>query len=76
MTGFTVVLYNCFSSSKFLFLFILEINIAFNNLSVIADRSVFISHCLGLQLRVRTRKIIFLFLNQNISCGYSKEPSQ
>ena len=23
-----------------------------------------------------TKKIIFLFLNQNICCGYSKEPSQ
>ena len=26
--------------------------------------------------RVRNRKIIFLFLNQNICCEYSKEPSQ
>ena len=26
--------------------------------------------------RVCNRKIIFLFLNQNICCGYSKEPSQ
>ena len=30
----------------------------------------------GLYLRVCNRKIIFLFLNQNICCGYSKEPSQ
>ena len=30
----------------------------------------------GLQLRVRNRNLIFLFLNQNICCGYSKEPSQ
>ena len=30
----------------------------------------------GLQLKVCNRKIIFLFLNQNICCGYSKEPSQ
>ena len=30
----------------------------------------------GLWLRVSTRKIIFLFLNQNICCGYSKELSQ
>ena len=29
----------------------------------------------GLKLRVRTKKIIFLFLNQNLWCGYSKEPS-
>ena len=28
----------------------------------------------GLQLEVRNRKIIFLFLIQNICCGYSKEP--
>ena len=27
-------------------------------------------------LRVRNRKIIFLFLNQNICCGYSMERSQ
>ena len=30
----------------------------------------------GLQIRVRTRKLFFLFLNQNICCGYSKESSQ
>ena len=29
----------------------------------------------GPQLRVCTKKLIFLFLNQNICCGYSKEPS-
>ena len=27
-------------------------------------------------LRMRNEKLIFLFLNQNIYCGYSKEPSQ
>ena len=30
----------------------------------------------GLQLRVRNENSIFLFLSQNICCGYSKEPSQ
>ena len=30
----------------------------------------------GLLLIVRNRKIILLFLNQSICCGYSKEPSQ
>ena len=30
----------------------------------------------GLQFKMHNRKIIFLFLNQNICCGYSKEPSQ
>ena len=30
----------------------------------------------GLKLRVRNENIIFLFLNQNICCGYTKEPSQ
>ena len=30
----------------------------------------------GLKLRVRNRKLTFLFFNQNICCGYSKEPSQ
>ena len=30
----------------------------------------------GLQIRVRNWKLFFLFLNQNICCGYSKEPSR
>ena len=30
----------------------------------------------GLLLGVCTKKILFLFLNQYICCGYSKEPSQ
>ena len=30
----------------------------------------------GFYLRVCNRKIVFLFLNQNICCGYSKEPSE
>ena len=30
----------------------------------------------GPQIRVRNLKLFFLFLNQNICCGYSKEPSQ
>ena len=29
----------------------------------------------GPQIRVRNWKLFFLFLNQNICCGYSKEPS-
>ena len=29
-----------------------------------------------LKLRGRTKKIFFLFLKQNICCGYSKEPSK
>ena len=29
----------------------------------------------GAQIRVRNRKLFFLFLNQNICCGYSKEQS-
>ena len=33
-------------------------------------------HISGLHLRVDTKKLDFLFLNQNICCGYSKEPSQ
>ena len=28
----------------------------------------------GLLLRVRNENLIYLFLNQNICCGYSKEP--
>ena len=32
--------------------------------------------CTGLQVRVHTGILFFLFLNQNICCGYSKEPSQ
>ena len=30
----------------------------------------------GLELRVHNKNVTFLFLNQNICCGYSKEPSQ
>ena len=30
----------------------------------------------GSQIRVRNLNLFFLFLNQNICCGYSKEPSQ
>ena len=30
----------------------------------------------GLQINVRNWKLFFLFLNQNICCGYSNEPSQ
>ena len=30
----------------------------------------------GLQIRVRNWILFFLFLNQNICCGYSKESSQ
>ena len=30
----------------------------------------------GLQLRVHDQNLIFLFLNQNVCGGYSKEPSQ
>ena len=30
----------------------------------------------GLKLRVRSKNLIFLFLNQNIYLGYSKEPPQ
>ena len=30
----------------------------------------------GLQIKVHTEKLFFLFLNQNTCCGYSKEPSQ
>ena len=29
----------------------------------------------GPQIRLRNRKLFFLVLNQNICCGYSKEPS-
>ena len=32
-------------------------------------------HHPGLQIRVWNRKLLFLFLNQNICCGDSKEPS-
>ena len=42
----------------------------------IASKSTIISCHAGLQLRVCNENLIFLFLNQNICCGYSKEPSQ
>ena len=31
---------------------------------------------LGPQIRVHNWKLLFLFLNQNICCGYSKEQSR
>ena len=40
---------------------------------VVHDRE---RHISGLLLRVHNKNLIFLFLNQNICCGYSKEPSQ
>ena len=39
-------------------------------------RCCIMQYCTGLQIRVCTGKLFFLFLNQNICCGYSKEPSQ
>ena len=39
-------------------------------------RCCIMQYCTGLQIRVHTGKLFFLFLNQNICCGYSKEPSQ
>ena len=33
-------------------------------------------NCFICKIRVHIKKIVFLFLNQNIRCGYSKEPSQ
>ena len=33
-------------------------------------------HVSCLQIRVGTGALFFLFLNRNICCGYSKEPSQ
>ena len=35
-----------------------------------------ICHVSGLQIRLCTGKLFFLFLSQNICCGYSKESSQ
>ena len=34
------------------------------------------AHVNSRDLRVHNENLIFLFLNQNICCGYSKEPSQ
>ena len=34
-----------------------------------------VSNKAGPQIRVGNGKLFFLFLNQNICCGYSKEPS-
>ena len=40
------------------------------------DGQTGVKHDAGLQIRVRTEKLLVLFFNQNICCGYSKEPSQ
>ena len=39
-------------------------------------RDLMESSCRPSKLRVHTKSLIFLFLNQNICCGYSKEPPQ
>ena len=44
--------------------------------SIIHAHTLKLGGTLGLKLRVRNRKIIFLFLTQNICCAFSKEPSQ
>ena len=36
----------------------------------------YLGSCQAFSLRVHTKKLILLFLNQNKCCGYSKEPSQ
>ena len=36
---------------------------------------LFKSQMPGIKIHVHNQKLIFLFLNQNICCGYSKEPS-
>ena len=39
------------------------------------DEQGYLSPHWGPQIRVRNWKLFFIFLNQNICCGYSKEPS-
>ena len=39
------------------------------------EQTTIIVLSVDLQIRVCTRKLFFLILNQNICCGYSKEPS-
>ena len=45
-------------------------------LSQVEHGKSFITSGTGLKLRVRTRKMIFLFLNRRICFGNSKEPSR
>ena len=45
-------------------------------LSVIFCDAIRVKLCPGLQIRVRTGQLFFLFPNQDACCGYSKEPSQ
>ena len=48
-----------------------KINI-FREVSVCTDSTVLSIH--RTLVKVRNENLIFLFLNQNICCGYSKEP--
>ena len=45
-------------------------------MSILSEKSFTHNHYTGLQIRVPTGKLFFLFLDQNICCGCSKEPSQ
>ena len=65
---------------RFLFLFLVELFLIFNQMLSIGPFSRRINQKFscnpGLQIRVHTGKLFPFFLNQNICCGYSKEPSQ
>ena len=47
-----------------------------NNVSKVAAYLTLCNIKSGPMIRVRNGIFFFLFLNQNICCGYSKEPSQ
>ena len=58
---------------------ILEVNTCtaeFCNLGCMSKISHKKLACAGLQMNVGDSELIFLLLNQNICCGYSKEPSR
>ena len=73
---------------KYIYFFFTYILLLFPGIMTILISGIVISHCRhlnlisvidilpGLKIRVCNQKLIFLFLNQYICCGYSKEPSQ
>ena len=56
--------------------FSLEINEGMDHLGKLYYLLTALMLVSGLLLRVDNADLIFLFLNQNICCGHSKEPSQ
>ena len=65
---------NIYISNIYLSIYSTKYHFQYKN--IIGMIRIDIWYATGLQLRVRKGNLIFLVLNQNICCGYSKEPSE